>query len=747
MTHPLTPLAAYRQFITVKLVPLSTGKTDKLPVSPFGLVGVDAHDPANWQTWQDAALLAQGLGPNYTVGFVLTAADPFWCLDIDGALMRDPASGTAAWSPLALQLIAALPGTVVEVSQSGTGLHVWGAGPVPEHSKKNVPLGIEFYSSRRFIALGSGHVGAIQQPNPHVAALCARFFPPRDDDNDVPDEGPREDWVGPEDDDELLRRALGSSSLAGVFAGKAQFSDLFTANVAALIRSYPDKDNAGSYDASSADMALAQHLAFWTGCDVARIERLMRRSALARDKWDDHRTYLVHFTIMTACRQARDVYRDPAEVERRARAEQAPVVATAESTAASGTAVAASGTAVAAVNEALPNMRNGVGLAATSARVALDTVRAGVRELQLHIAHDEFTGRNTIRDTTIPGSVPVPIESHHAIRVRERMGLGGAKAVSAETMKDVIELEAQEHRYDSAAQWGLALQWDKVNRIDTFASRYWGAADNAYTRAVSKYLWTGFAGRLLRPGIKADMALILVGDQGPGKSTGIAALVPNPEFFTELDLEKDEADLGRQMRGKLVCELPEMRGFSSKDRRHMKSFVARAVDEWVPKFKEDAGRFPRRNLLIGTTNEDEFLNDPTGERRYLPFRIGLMDNAAVARDREQLWAEGIVRFLANGIEWQDAQRLAVEVHPEFSITDTLEPSVRAFMKQNPGPVVMARLYMAVYQRAIAQAQRAEQNRLGDILRKLGLEKRNVRIDGEQTKAWVPKGVPTAPGLL
>lgn len=745
--HPLAPLAAYRQFIAVKLIPQANGKTDKLPVSPFGQVGVDAHDPRNWQSWQEAAALAGGLGPNFTVGFVLTAADPFWCLDIDGALLPDPSGATAGtWSPLAQQLCAMLPGAVVEVSQSGRGLHVWGAGPVPEHTRKNVPLGIEFYSSLRFIALGHSQVGelvhypdAVHAP---VAALCARFFPPRDDGAAVPDEGPREDWVGPEDDDLLIQRALASHSLAGVFSGKASFADLWNGNTAALARSYPSEDS--PYDASSADAALAQHLAFWTGCDVARIERLMRRSALVRDKWDDRADYLVSRTIMGAARQAREVYRDPAELERRARAQAAQAHAAPSPTPGTSIVAPVGVPGPAGAPDSLPTMRNTIGLAATSTRVALDTVRQGVRELQLRIALDDFTGRTTIRDMSLPGSVPRPIEDDDPILIRERMGAGGAKPVKSETMRDVIVIEARANRYDSAVQWGLSLKWDGVPRIDMFLATYWGAVDTPYTRAVGAYIWTALAGRMLKPGIKADMAPILVGDQGVKKSTGIAALAPNPEFFTELDLSKEEDDLGRQMRGKLVCELPELAGMSKKDRRHTKAFVARAVDEWVPKFKEDAGRFPRRNILFGTTNEDEFLDDPTGERRWLPFVSAWMDNEAVARDREQLWAEGIARFQANGIEWQQAQALAPAEHAEFTISDPIEGSVRAHIAATPGPVTMERLYMHVFKRDVMASQRFELVRLGEVLRRMGYKKTTVRIDGRPQKAWLPRGTPVPP---
>jgi hypothetical protein len=311
LTHPLAPLLAARQWIPVRLVPLPNGKTDKLPldyrtgqVTAKGSDG--AHDSAIWLSHETALWTAQSLGPSNTVGFVITESDPFWCLDIDGALQAD---GT--WSPLALELCAALPGTAVEVSQSGTGLHIWGQGHVPDHLAKNVPLHIELYSRLRFIAIGTNAVGDMSQPCASIAAVAARYFPPRAT-YETPDDGPRADWRGPTDDDDLIRRAMQSRSAASVFGGgKAAFADLWTADAAALAKAYPpDSNSSEPYDRSSADAALAAHLSFWTGCDVARIERLMRRSALVRQKWDDRDDYLVERTITNACRMQRDVLRD-----------------------------------------------------------------------------------------------------------------------------------------------------------------------------------------------------------------------------------------------------------------------------------------------------------------------------------------------------------------------------------------------------------------------------------------------------
>ena len=306
---PLTPLLAYRQFIVVKIVPLANGKTDKLPLHSGTLAPHDAHDPAAWTDYDHAARIVAALGHGFCVGFVLTAADPFWCLDIDSC--ATPAGG---WSDLARNLCGRLqPGTVVEVSQSGRGLHIWGRrSAMPAHSMKNIAYHVELYSSLRFIALGSQQIGEMADDCPAIDGVVAELFPPRERAVvGAAGDGPRADWRGPTDDTDLLRRALQSRSAASVFGARASFADLWNGDETALGRAYPpDAGSSEPYDRSSADAALAQHLAFWTGCDVARIERLMRQSALMRDKWDDRSDYLVGRTITNACGMQREVLQD-----------------------------------------------------------------------------------------------------------------------------------------------------------------------------------------------------------------------------------------------------------------------------------------------------------------------------------------------------------------------------------------------------------------------------------------------------
>lgn len=111
-------------------------------------------------------------------------------------------------------------------------------------------------------------------------------------------DGPDRGWNGPVEDDELIRKMLNSKTSANAaFGNKAGFADLWTGNIDALARAFPDPVRV--YDCSSADAALAQHLAFWTGNDCERMRRLMRRSALVREKWE-REDYLPR-TISRAC--------------------------------------------------------------------------------------------------------------------------------------------------------------------------------------------------------------------------------------------------------------------------------------------------------------------------------------------------------------------------------------------------------------------------------------------------------------
>lgn len=307
----LLSMAAYRQFILYKLVPSQTkpGKNDKFPCDFRNGRVASAHDAAIWTEAQTAIAAAAQYGSNYGVGFTFTEHDPFFFLDIDGAL---DASGQ--WSPLAQHLCAAFQGAAMEVSSSGRGLHIFGSGRPPAHSCKNTALNLELYHTGRFVALtGLNAIGnAAIDCSAVLPWLVANYFPPDSSDGTGDDwtTGPCSEWRGPSDDTQLLARAMRSQSVKSAFGGGAAFSDLWNCNVEVLARSYPPngEGNTTPYDASSVDAALAQHLAFWTGKDCERIKRMMLLSSLRRAKWE-REDYLPR-TITSACARQIDVLTD-----------------------------------------------------------------------------------------------------------------------------------------------------------------------------------------------------------------------------------------------------------------------------------------------------------------------------------------------------------------------------------------------------------------------------------------------------
>jgi len=267
------------------------------------------HDRGTWLSFDEAAKKVEQLTTvesDYSVGFVFTEEDPFFFLDIDKCIDAD----SGELNDIARYLVNAFPGAAVEKSQSGLGLHIFGMGTCPDHSCKNIPLGIELYTQERFVMLtGDEATGDVRTDCslPLEVIVDAYFSGAAAADDGEWNDFPHPDWSGPEDDDVLVSKAMGATSASAVFGGKATFRDLFEANEAVLAVAYPDQGGR-EYDASSADAALAQHLAFWTGNNHERIERIMNTSMLVRDKWEARGSYYLPMTIRKATSRQTEFY-------------------------------------------------------------------------------------------------------------------------------------------------------------------------------------------------------------------------------------------------------------------------------------------------------------------------------------------------------------------------------------------------------------------------------------------------------
>lgn len=297
------------QFTNWTLVEKLPGtKPTKIPCGPDGKA-IDPTNPATWMTYAQAAATGQ------PVAFNLTKNDPYVFIDLDGHRNAE----TGEWSIEAQQVVASCPGALMEISQSGTGLHIIGTcdQAMMENKRRKWGGDKECYTWGRFIALTGTHL----QGNPGVdlTAFLSLWVPDRPDPGltGIPETGPVPEWCGPTDDMQLIGQAMASrGSVAVLFGNHASFRDLWTGNAAALSKFYPTPTAGEPFDRSAADAALVMHLGFWTGKDAARTERLWRMSGLAQGRAKLDRNDYVFTTITTGLQKVRQVYQGRASAAR-----------------------------------------------------------------------------------------------------------------------------------------------------------------------------------------------------------------------------------------------------------------------------------------------------------------------------------------------------------------------------------------------------------------------------------------------
>ena len=333
------------------------------------------------------------------------------------------------------------------------------------------------------------------------------------------------------------------------------------------------------------------------------------------------------------------------------------------------------------------------------------------------------------------------------LRARLEQGENGFEPIAKELVREVVLSIAEENEFDSAIDWLTSLKHDSQKRCETFLIDYFGVEDTAYHRAASLYLLTSMAGRVLMPGCQADMSVILVGGQGAKKTTAVKALVPDLDLFVSIDLSKDEDDLARKMRGKLVGEIAELRGLMTKDLEGIKDWLTRTHEEWTPKYREFVTKFARRLIFIGTTNNPEFLIDTTGARRFLPVTVGSeIDVDGIRAIRDQLWAEAAALVMAGGIQWQKAEQLAKLEHDDYRVIDDWEPLIKNYLFEDlfgdmdgeqKSVVTTTEVLVAALRFDEKQIQRRETTRVAGILKTLGYERRKVRTENGIKWGYVP----------
>lgn len=212
-----------------------------------------------------------------------------------------------------------------------------------------------------------------------------------------------------------------------------------------------------------------------------------------------------------------------------------------------------------------------------------------------------------------------------------------------------VDTVARDREFHPILDYLGGLQWDGVPRVATWLSRYLGVDPLPYAEAVGQCMLVAAVARVREPGCKADNMVIFEGLQGTGKSSAMGIL--GGEWFTDEVTEFGSKDAAMQVAAYWIIEISELDAMRRAEVSHVKAFISRTTDRFRPPYGRRVVESPRQCVFVGTTNQDEYLKDDTGARRFWPVAVRReIDLRSLRQDRDQLWAEA-VRLYQDGTRW------------------------------------------------------------------------------------------------
>ena len=218
-----------------------------------------------------------------------------------------------------------------------------------------------------------------------------------------------------------------------------------------------------------------------------------------------------------------------------------------------------------------------------------------------------------------------------------------------EIILDALCISFEERSIHPVKDYLESLEWDGTPRLDTLLIDYFGAEDNVYTRDVMRKSLVAAVTRIYEPGAKYDTMPIFVGEQGVGKSTFINRL--GKQWYSDSVTDFVGKDSYELLQNNWLIEIPELNGFSKYEMNQIKHFLSKQVDEYRAPYQRRKESHKRQCVFFGTTNDEVFLRDKTGNRRFWPVQLGVNEptknvfDDLVDSEIDQIWAEAYFDYL------------------------------------------------------------------------------------------------------
>jgi len=367
---------------------------------------------------------------------------------------------------------------------------------------------------------------------------------------------------------------------------------------------------------------------------------------------------------------------------------------------------------------------------------------------------DRFAGRFRLNRLTAKVELdgqPIRVDEYY-ITLRRKFGLKANK----QFIIDLVMQLARENEYSPVAEYlesvSLKHKDDTVSLLDNMASRYFGTTEPLFDLYVRRTL-IGAVARALNPGCKVDTALILQGKQGLHKSSFFSTLAGAGPWFDDSLGSTSDKDERLKLQTHWILEWAELeRALSRRSTGDVKSFLSSCVDNLRVPYGRTVEAFPRHCIMTGTTNEEEFLADSTGDRRFwvIPVQKNI-DCELLALERDQIWAAAVALYRKSERWWfeSDEQALSQVLNQRFHVEDPWMQYIREHIDTLPDEVGFVRVYVRDLLNNCLQLDKAKQDkgsqmRVAAILKRLGFAK---KPDSRGNPCWNKVLLPPLTPLL
>jgi predicted P-loop ATPase len=309
----------------------------------------------------------------------------------------------------------------------------------------------------------------------------------------------------------------------------------------------------------------------------------------------------------------------------------------------------------------------------------------------------------------------------------------GLPRVGHDVVVNAIDVIARERRFHPIRNWLSRLEWDGEPRIGSWLHRFVGTPDDEYHRQIGAMFLIAMVARVFEPGCQADYMLVLEGPQGEEKSKLCRAIAGDDYFSDHLpDLTEDPVRLSMHLRGKWLVEIPELSAINRADSSQLKSFVTRRVEIFTPKYAKVERKEPRQCNFIGTTNDDTYLKDETGGRRFWPVKVRIIDVPGFLAVRDQLFAEALQAYREGKHHWPDKAFEREIIIPEQGLRQFVDAWTDRVLDICAASLVTSISIAEIWRELGGQTHNldmAAQKRIANILRTAGFTRTRIGENG------------------